>query len=262
MGVIYRGCGHLKQKICWYIFCILSYKLFRAISGLGIFEQMLGQNTKFCPQQIVSDDCPDFFTSIIFCRISCPSWHHIAGFTLESIIFKLRAVSVWKNRIVIFCSKWSPLWRRQISRSGQGVKFHILTELCNLEQPSCYLRHGEATNMGGLGAAANMRGMGNKYGQGQQSDVLNEIFRFAARSTFLFAAYWLPSSHPLLWNHFRPTPSCYTGPKLTLREMFFFYRQVIYEPLREDFYFVRLNKAWMKQLLENIGKNQKGISIT
>ena len=44
--------------------------------------------------------------------------------------------------------------------------------------------------------------------------------------------------------------------------MFFFYRQVIYEPLREDFYFVRLNKAWMKQLLENIGKNQKGISIT
>ena len=158
MGVIYRGCGHLKQKICWYIFCILSYKLFRAISGLGIFEQMLGQNTKFCPQQIVSDDCPDFFTSINFCRISCPSWHHIAGFTLESIIFKLRAVSVWKNRIVIFCSKWSPLWRRQISRSGQGVKFHMLTELCNLEQPSCYLRHGEATNMGGLGGSSKYEG--------------------------------------------------------------------------------------------------------
>ena len=105
-----------------------------------------------------------------------------------------------------------------------------------------------------------MRGrMGNKYGQGQQSDVLNEIFRFAARSTFLFAAYWLPSSHPT-WNHFRPTPSCYTGQKLMLRNMFFFQRQVIYEPLREDFYFVRLNKALMKQLLENIGKNQKGIS--
>ena len=138
--------------------------------------------------------------------------------------------------IAIVAATNLPLWPRcQISHFDRALQFGtFLLATCGLEGQRIW---------GGLGAAANMRGrMGNKYGQGQQSDVLNEIFRFAARSTFLFAAYWLPSSHPT-WNHFRPTPSCYTGQKLMLRKMVFFHRQVIYEPLREDFYFVRLSKA-------------------
>ena len=108
-----------------------------------------------------------------------------------------------------------PLWPRcQISHFDRALQFGtFLLATCGLERQQIWEVWGQRQIWGRVG---------NKYGQGQQSDVLNEIFRFAARSTFLFAAYWLPSSHPLLWNHFRPTPSCYTGQKLMLRKMFFF----------------------------------------
>ena len=108
-----------------------------------------------------------------------------------------------------------PLWPRcQISHFDRALQFGtFLLATCDLEGQQIWEVWGQRQIWG--------RRMGNKYGLGQQSDVLNEIFRFAARSTFLFAAYWLPSSHPT-WNHFRPTPSCYTGQKLMLRKMFFF----------------------------------------
>ena len=117
--------------------------------------------------------------------------------------------------IAIVAATNLPLWPRcQISHVDRALQFGTTFLL-----PAAW-RGNEYGRFGGQQQIWGGR-MGNKYGQGQQSDVLNEIFRFAARSTFLFAAYWLPSSHPV-WNHFRLTPSCYNRPKLTLREMFFF----------------------------------------
>ena len=149
-----------------------------------------------------------------------------------------------------------PLWPRcQISHFDRGLQFGtFLLATCGLEGQRIW---------GDLGAATNMREEdGQQIWPGSAVWCVEWNFPFCRPEHFPICCLLAPIFPPTAVESLPTNSLLLYWAKVNVKKDVFFHRQVIYEPLREDFYFVRLNKAWMKQLLENIGKNQKGISIT
>ena len=90
--------------------------------------------------------------------------------------------------IAIVAATNLPLW--------PSVKFHMLTELCNLEQPSCYLRHREATNMGGLGGSSKYEGDGQQIWPGSAVWCVEWNFPFCRPGHFPICCLLAPILPP------------------------------------------------------------------